>query len=395
MKLPAVLIPLVTLFLVTGCNTLKDTYTKVASGNYERAIDNAVQNLRKSRTKKNSQEYMLLLEEAFAKAVARDRRTVERLERDGSVRALEDLYRVYVKLSDRQEYIRPLLPLYIADQGRDAQFDFVDYTDAIFESRDRFSEGLYREAERLLQSGDRIDARIAYEKFNHLDAVNPNYKDTRVLTSQAHYQGTNFVQVVLVNDSGIALPQRLENDLLDLEAYKMNSLWTVYHSAPVENIEYDYEMLVAIRQISVSPERVHEREIVQERKVRDGYDYTLDRNGNVMKDENGNDIKTERFATVLASILEFSQSKSARVSADIEYRPFHRDQVLEHFSITSESVFKHEYCSHSGDERALNDHYRKLSRSKPRPFPSNEQMIYDTGEDLKKQLRNIASKNRF
>ena len=83
MKSTTPCLALFTLILV-GCNTLKETQVHVASGNYEQAILNSIENLRKSRTKKKSAEYILILEEAFAKAVNRDNRNLERLRMDQS-----------------------------------------------------------------------------------------------------------------------------------------------------------------------------------------------------------------------------------------------------------------------------------------------------------------------
>ena len=300
-----------------------------------------------------------------------------------------------MELRARQDYIRPLLPLYLPDQGRDAEFRFDNYDNEILVAKANFSERLYDQAKSRLEAGDKYDARIAYDNFNHLLSINPNYRDAGILASEAQYKGTDFVQVSLANDTGVALPQRLEKDLLDFEAYKLNSRWTVYHSAPIENIEYDYEMLVVFRSISVSPDHIHERALVKERRIKDGFEYELDANGNVLKDESGNDIKRDRYITVHSSIIEFRQTKSVRITADVEFRPYLGDEVFSRFPVSSEFVFNHEYCSHSGDARALDDHYRRLVANSQIAFPTSEQMIYDTGEDLKKRLREIVAKNRF
>ncbi len=387
---------LLTLLLV-GCNTLKETQVKVASGNYEQAIRNSVENLRKSRTKKKSAEYILILEEAFAKAVARDNRNLERLRMDPSGTALEKIYNTYLGLQHRQEYIMPLLPLFIPDQGREADFNIINYNGPLLNSRNRLSEHLYRHATELLASGDKPNARIAYENLNFLDEINPNYKETRNLINEAHYQGTDFVLVKIVNASNIALPKRLEDDLLDFEAYQLNggSSWSVYHNHYIENIDYDYEMVLAIRSILVSPERIHEKERIREQRVKDGFKYKLDANGNVAKDAQGNDIKVDKWVTVRSVVTEFTQSKSVAIEGKVEYRPFQGRENLSSFPLASEHSFQHHFCTHQGDSRALSDHDRGLLEHTLVAFPSNEQMIYETGESLKSRLKQIISRNRF
>ena len=56
--------------------------------------------------------------------------------------------------------------------------------------------------------------------------------------------------------------------------------------------------------------------------------------------------------------------------------------------------FENIYGNFRGDERALLREDRDLIRNRRVPFPSNEQMVYDTGEDLKAKLKDIISRFR-
>ena len=386
---------LLSLAFLLGCNTLKETRVNLASGNYEYAIRTSVENLRKSRTKKKSIEYILILEDSYAKAVERDTRTIERLKRESSGEALEETYNTYQGLNNRQEYIRPLLPLHEPDTGREAQFAMVDYDEALFDSKSNLSEHLYKHASSLLRNGDKMDARIAYENFNYLENINPNYKDSSALMSDAHYRGTDFVFIHMDNHTDHIIPKELESDLLQIDTYKMNKLWTVYHNAQVENTDYDYELIVAVRDIQISPEQIYEKEIIKTKKIKDGFTYELDQTGNVKKDSAGNDIKSDKYITIRSKIQEFTQSKSTRIVAEAEYRSYQNKQVITSIPIVGEYNFFHHYCTHNGDRRALDDHYRGLSRKALVSFPSNEQMIYDTGENLKHRLKEIIAANQF
>ncbi len=158
------------------------------------------------------------------------------------------------------------------------------------------------------------------------------------------------------------------------------------------DILYDYDMRISIRGISISPERIQEKEIIKERSIKDGYDYVLDEYGNVLKDGNGNDIRSDRYITVRSRVLEFNQIKSVRLDAKVDYLTFQRNELLNSYPLTSEFVFSHSYCTHSGDTMALDDHYRRLVGLTYAPFPSNEQMIYEAGVDLKNQLKGVVSK---
>ena len=59
-----------------------------------------------------------------------------------------------------------------------------------------------------------------------------------------------------------------------------------------------------------------------------------------------------------------------------------------------EFVFQNLYAIYKGDKRALTREDLNLVNSRNIPFPSNEQMVYDTGEDLKAKLKDIIRRFR-
>ena len=259
------------------------------------------------------------------------------------------------------------------------------------EAKERFSSHLYDQARERLSLPSKADARVAYENIDYFLQLNPGDRDAEALLREAHMKGTDFVLVSLHNESEIALPVKLEEDLLSFESNQFDTLWTIHHREPSNDVPYDYEMRISIRGISISPERIQEKEIIKERRIKDGYDYALDEYGNVLKDENGNDVRSDRYITVRSRVLEFSQEKSVRLDAKVDYLPFQRNELLNSYTLTSRFVFSHNYCTHSGDSRALDEHYRRLESLTYAPFPSNEQMIYDAGVDLKNQLKSVVS----
>ena len=61
-------------FLVISCG-VKQTQSMLSNGNYDGAIENAVNSLRTNKNAKGKQDYVYLLEESFAKAKDRDLNT--------------------------------------------------------------------------------------------------------------------------------------------------------------------------------------------------------------------------------------------------------------------------------------------------------------------------------
>ena len=377
---------LVLLILITSCG-IKQTRELLTSGDYDAAIRNAVDGLRGNKNAKGKQDYIYLLEEAFAKAKERDLRDINGWFKDANPQNLEKIYNTYFQLNYRQEQIRPLLPLKLLKEGRDAQFPFDDYTDQIVSSKNALSKYLYENSKALLVTKDKMTIRRAYDDLVYLESINPGFKDVAKLTDEAKFKGTDFVNVYSKNETNMVIPVRLENDLLDFSTYGLNDKWTVYHSNRQKGIDYDFGLIVNFRQINISPEQVKEKQFEKEKQIKDGVKNLVDTNGNIVNDSLGHPIKVDNMKTIRISIYEFSQIKSCQVTAKIDFINFKTNQLIETFPLASEFVFSNVYSTYKGDKRACEDTYYSNFDRRVVPFPSNEQMIFDTGNDLKAKLK--------
>ncbi len=384
------------LAIASSCSSVKQTEKALNTGNYDQAINIALNKLKTNKDKKGKQPYILMLEEAYAKVVDRDRNAIDYLEKDGNPANLERMYNTYLSLRDRQEGIKPLLPLYLAEQGRSANFSMDNYDQRIITTKDKLSKYLYDSAKGLLSTAKRkADFRSVYENLVYLDKITPNYKNTADLIEEAHLKGTDFVKVSMKNKTNVIIPKRLETDLLNFGTYGLNDLWTVYHNKPQKSVKYDYSMEVTFREINISPEQIRERQLEREKQVKDGWEYLLDEEGNVVKDEEGNKIKVDKMATVRCEYYEFKQFKAANVVGNIQYKNLRTKQLLDAFPLVSEYVFEHIYANFNGDKRALEDDLVRYLGLQAVQFPSNEQMVYDSGEDLKNKLKSIITNYSF
>ena len=386
---------LLALFIIATSCGVKQTRELLTSGDYDAAITNAVDGLRGNKNAKGKQDYVYMLEEAFAKAKERDLRDINGWFKDANPQNLEKIYNTYVQLNYRQEQIRPLLPLKLLKEGRNAQFPFDDYTDQIVSSKNALSKYLYDNSKALLVTKDKMTIRRAYDDLVYLESINPGFKDVAKLTDEAKLKGTDFVNVYTKNETNMVIPVRLENDLLDFSTYGLNDKWTVYHSNRQKGIDYDYGLIVNFRQINISPEQVKEKQFEKEKLIKDGVKNLLDANGNIVKDSLGNAIKVDNMKTIRISIYEFSQTKACQVTAKVDYINFKTNQLIETFPLASEFVFSNIYSTYKGDKRACEETYYSNFDRRVVPFPSNEQMVFDTGNDLKVKLKDIISRNKF
>jgi len=383
----------ITLLLLTACGSTSRIQKQLTTGNYDRAIGDALRKLQTNKDKKRKVDYIYLLKEAFDKAEARDKERISYLEKDNNPANYEQVYELYQTLRDRQNRIKPVLPLYIGNKR--VAFNFKNYNSQIIASKDKASNYLYNNAKQLLNSNDKFDFRKAFEDFKYLDRINPNYKNVRQLIKQAHEKGTDYVIVNVINDTQQVIPKRLEEDLLNFSTYGLNDLWTVYHNNADRQKQYDFGMDVTLRNIAISPEQIKEREIIREKQVVDGWKYALDGDGNVLKDSLGNKIKVDKFKTVRCEYYETRQFKTTSIIGTVKYKDYNTNQLIEAFPLQSEYLFEHFYATSRGDRRALDLSLLSYLDNRRVQFPSNEQMIFDTGEDLKLQLKEIITGNSF
>ncbi len=385
-----------TFALLLACGGVKKTQEALNSGNYVTAMNKAIKNLTENKTRKGNQAYVVMLEDAFAKHTQREREQIAFLKQDGNPANLENIYNSYLQLKNIQQRIRPLLPLRIYDEGRDASFNFVNYDVAILDIKRDLSEYLYSNATAQLASAQqKVDFRSAYNELKYLQDINPGYKETIAKMNDAYTKGLEYVRVEIGNDTEQIIPERLEEELLDFNTYGIDNFWREYHANPLSEIQYDYALNLNFRQINISPEQVNETQIIKEKQIKDGFEYLLDENGNAVKDSLGNRIKVDRFKTVRCNFYQFTQFKSAQIGAKVSFTDLTTGQEVNSYPLSSEFVFEHVYANYRGDKRALDTDLIPLLDIRAVPFPSNEQMVYDAGEDLKTRLKTIIRQYQF
>lgn len=372
-----------------SCSGKKQIEKALYSGNYNQALQDALRKLENNKDNERKQDFVVMLQTAYEKANERDLKNIKHLQKDANPEQYKTIYDLYLNLEARQNAVKPVVPLQL--NGKTIVLEFPDYSDAIVSSRADVSEHFYTKGLQLLKSNFKDDLKDAYNTFHYIDQINPNYKNVRNLKQEAYHRGTDYVIVTIENQTRQIIPRRLEDDLLNFDTYGLSQFWTVYHANPDSDIDYDYAMALQLKQINISPERFHEKEFLREKEFVDGWKYKLDRAGNVMKDSLGKDIKIDKIVTARAGYIEYRQVKSTQVLAEVVYVDLKNNRTLDVFPIKSEFVFENHYAIYKGDKRALNQADFDLLRFKPLLFPSDIEMVYDTGEDLKLQLKQIIN----
>ena len=356
----------------------------VDSGQYDKAIYFATNKL--SGAKVNKVEYVKGLETAFKKATEKDMTYIDKLKNEGNPESWETILSIYNIISDRQEQIRPLLPL-TDENGKKANFLFVNTNDLEKEAKEQTINFLYSSAKDFLQearsSKDRIPARKAYDALLRLKNYAGRFLDVPQLEREARELGTTKILVNVQNYSQAVFPAGLEDEILRLGFRDLDREWQKFDAYPERNREYDLGITLILSNVQVSPGAVSEKSFSEKKEIPDGFQYLLDEKGNVKKDTAGNDIKLPKNKVIEAQILEVFQSKSAGLSGRLEVMDLHTKGVRESRDINTVAIFENRAASFKGDERALTEDTKKRLGNRPAVFPTDAVLLLEAARKLR------------
>lgn len=364
------------------------------TGDFDRAIDVSVDKL-VGRAKKNPR-YVEALAQAFDRANERDLAAAEALRRENRPENWDRILSLYQRVAQRQNKVAPLLPL--ADKhGIRAEVRLVQVEELIREARQNSAAYHYNRALDLMaqaRRGDRLAARQAHEALTYIDRYFRDYRDKENLKREALKLGTSHILVNVRNDAQVILPAFLEADLRRLPVRDLDSRWRQYHTNASSGLQYDYEVVVSMMHIEVSPAVVREREYEDLREVEDGFEYILDSRGNVMKDSAGNDITVPRKVLVRARVFETWQHKTATLQCRVDFFDKYSGALIDTWPIAADAVFENYASTFTGDRRALSDQSRKRLGNRPLPFPPDEALLLQASESLKPIIKNRIARAR-
>ena len=376
--------PFFVFFLLMSSFSCTSIEKLVDSGQYDKAIYFATNKL--SGAKVNKVEYVRGLETAFKKVTDKDMAYIEKLKNEGNPESWETILSVYATISNRQESIRPLLPL-TDENGKKANFLFVNTNDLEKEAKEQTINFLYSSAKDFLQEArstkDRIPARKAYDALLRLKNYSARFMDVPQLEREARELGTTKILVNVQNYSQAVFPAGLEDEILRLGFRDLDREWQKFDAYPERNREYDLGITLILSNVQVSPGSVSEKSFSEKKEIPDGFQYLLDEKGNVKKDTAGNDIKLPKNKVIEAQILEVFQSKSAGLSGRLEVIDLHTKGVRESRDINAVAIFENRAASFKGDERALTEDTKKRLGNRPAVFPTDAILLLEAARKLR------------
>lgn len=379
----------VLLFLLVACGGTQKTTNYLESGNYKEAFNNSVAQLRKD---KSNQKHVPLLKEAFDKAAQADLNTIQSLANDSSPEALKKIYGTYLNLDLRQDEVRVLQPLY--NEGQEVQFGFDNYTEKVERSKENYSAALYKLAMQEMKGGTQ-GARKAYKHFEQLIYVNPTYKSNLdELIQSAKNQGSSFVYVHMKNNINTLAKDSLDG-FTRVNSGGFENQWIVFHNDFDRKTTYDYRVDIELDKLTFTAPETKTQTVQQEGRVQDGWQYQLDANGNVMKDKEGNDIKTAKFKVVRAEVILYQQNKTSKLDGSVQIKNLKTNQILSNSPMFGEAKFQNTYGKYRGDQRAIEQKYYQALQAKEAAYPKDYLFVNYSVSNFKQKLTELLSKQSF
>ena len=379
---------LAALLILSSCASSTKLMQK---GRYDASISKAVKKLSK---KPGSSKDAIALDRSYKLANENDMNRIKFLKQEGNPDSWDEILMHFDRLKNRQNMIRPVIPLNI--NGRTVNYSMVDYDQEIIDAKDNAAEYFYNNARQLMEQGTKDAYRQAYDEFSRAKEYRSGqYADIDDLMEEARYHGISRVLVEINNATELRLPEEFVNNLLQMNTATLESRWVEYYQRDLDqSVSYDYFVFIILEHIEVSPDNVSDNDKMFKKDVEDGFDYKLDDRGNVMKDTAGNDIRIPRYKTLSCAVIESYQQKSVRIEGTVEIQTSNPAKLIKKEVIGAEYFFKHHSARAVGDVDALDEKTRKLVDSKPVPFPTDGEMIYNCSESLKPVIRDAIYRNR-
>ncbi len=375
---------LLVVFLISSCSV---NQSLLESGQYDALIVKEIKKLRGKRNKKEKD--IKFLEEAYARAIKKDLKKIERLKTENNKENWPTILGIYHKIDRRQESVAPLLPL-VSKDGYYAQIEFYDIDAMIVEARLETASFLYNEGLIALgQSvgGKKLAAREAYHLFNDAQDLNPDLEDIRSLISEAKYKGTQRI-LFMVDEQDSYSPYHMDvNEFIEIPVHDLNSKWQRFHKNPATAKDIDMTVVFKMVDFELSPAYERERNYFEEKVISKGFVSLKDLNGRPLTDTLGNVKQKEIFETVTADVLEVTQERKATIIGVLHYYDHHNGELLRKRTVTSASNFNNQFVRVRGDNRALSSETKRKLNGDYIPFPQDYVMLMRAGQALTPAVR--------
>lgn len=361
------LLCILALIALTGCaSSARMAEKQMNRGEYDAAVATA---LRKLERKPEHAGAAAVLTSSFERARERDERRIDFLKLEGREANWPEILRLYEQLDRRQEQVRRA-PGDVWDGVA-----FVSYGERLVEARRRSADFSFGEGTRLLETGRREDARTAAEHFEEALRIRPESSEAAEGLREARTAGRTHVVLSFSNESEQILPERSVAELREIPLRELGSEWAEFHLDEDGGTLYDYLVVARLTHVAFSPERVERDRFTETAQIVE--------NRREVVDSTGTKRRLEEKRTVTAEITTLTLTKQAQVAMRYEIRELASGRLVKAWDRPLSADFEDRSMVYEGDLEAVPSEWRDLAGKKPRPFPSDEDLLAQAVSILK------------
>jgi hypothetical protein len=375
------------IILLSGC-TMSKQYLK--RGQYDLATMEAGRKLLKNPNKK---KHILVLEEAYPKAIKQHEDRIVFLHKDGQPDRWDEIFHTYSDMEMLQISVENVIPLHL--DGRQISFVHVDYDERIIEAKRKAADYYYAHAVQLMGKNNKFEYRRAYDELNIVKSYTKNYSDVDNLLEECYNKGLSHIMIIVVNSTPFSFQDDFMINLIDFPMADLNSFWVKNYTRDSRNGDYDVYANVTLTIADVSRNNESSSERTETKDIKDGWEYKLDDNGNIMTDTAGNQIKIVKYKTIRCRVISTRQFKQAHIEGSINYVDTETHQIVRTVPVAADHTFENFYTSAEGDLDALSNETRANLKNRPVRYPNDIDMIYAANETLRNVIFQAFMDGRY
>jgi len=357
---------------VMSCATGKNAFEK---GNYETAVNRSINRLQSNPDNKKAQSVLI---EGYALATGYHQDLISSLKSSNDPFKHEALFYQYGQLNGYYDKIRrypaciKLVNPTLYSKEEEAQGELA--------AEYQVTLGNFALGENSIQGG-----RAAFDHFNNALNFNSNIQDINELLSEARYMGTVKVVVerIPIHSRVLSLENEFfENRIMEyINQYGANRLVDFYtpDEAGQINLQPDQVLSMMFDDFVIGQTSVNSKtkQVSRDSVVVGNY---TDSDGNL------HDV----YNTVKAEVTTHQKTIRSAGVMNFEIRDANTNRVLMQRKMPSEEVWRYEWGSFNGDERALNNQEIQISQQKERRPPSPQDLFASFIDQIYDQItRNV------
>ncbi len=332
---------------ISGCSTGKNALKK---GDYYEATMQSVNRLRSNPESKGA---LSIIKQSYPMALDFYRQKIEQMTISNTPDKFLNIADYYRKLNTLADEIsrcpaalKAVKPVtYFHDQLRKAEELAV---------AEQYEYGIT-----LMKAGNMEDARRAAEKFDWVSKTKPGYSDVNAKLAEAEELGTLKVVVEnmpYIGDAYQANINRFYNNLYaDLKKYGQKRFLRFYQPKEAEENRIVPHHVVKMQFIDFTVGNIYEKETEKEMKKDSVVVGTF-------KDDKG--ISHDVYGTVKAKVNIHERNIVSRGILEVKILDYYSNSIIETKRFPGEYIWRNDWATFNGDERALTDDIKKMTREK-------------------------------